>query len=98
MIAALAQAPTPDGVSTETVTISGDDGNDVTLYISRPAASPSTLPCVVHLHGGAMASLSATDTGYVRWRDNLAATGLVVVGVEFRNSAGKLGPHPYPAA
>ena len=27
-----------------------------------------------------MAFLSATDTGYVRWRDNLAATGLVVVG------------------
>ena len=28
---------------------------------------------------------------------HLAATGLVVVGIEFRNSAGKLGPHPYPA-
>jgi acetyl esterase/lipase len=44
-----------------------------------------------------MAFGSATDTGFVRWRDNLTATGLVVVGVEFRNSAGKLGPHPYPA-
>ena len=32
-----------------------------------------------------------------RWREHLAATGLVVVGVEFRNSAGKLGVHPYPA-
>ena len=30
-------------------------------------------------------------------REYLAATGLVVVGVEFRNSGGKLGPHPYPA-
>jgi len=98
VLIALAQAAqAPDGVSTETVTISGDDGNDVTLYISRPTSPPSTLPCVVHLHGGGMAFLSATDTGYVRWRDNLAATGLVVVGVEFRNSAGKLGPHPYPA-
>ncbi len=44
-----------------------------------------------------MTTLSATNTGYVRWRDNLAATGLVVVGVEFRNAGGKLGPHPYPA-
>ena len=97
-LSALAQvAPSPVGVSSETVTISGDDGNDVTLYISRPTTSPPALPCVVHLHGGGMASLSATDTEYVRWRDNLAATGLVVVGVEFRNSSGKLGPHPYPA-
>jgi acetyl esterase len=95
---ALAQsAPVSAGVTTETVTITGNDGNDVALYISRAAASSaSTLPCIVHVHGGGMAFLSAADTGYVRWRDNLAATGLVVVGVEFRNSAGKLGPHPYP--
>jgi acetyl esterase/lipase len=52
---------------------------------------------VVHLHGGAMAFLGAADIGYMRGREYLAATGLVVVGVEFRNSAGKLGPHPYPA-
>jgi acetyl esterase len=97
VLTALAQSePVPEGISSETITISGDDGNDVTLYISRPATS-STLPCVVHLHGGGMAFLSAADTNYAHWRDNLAATGLVVVGVEFRNSAGKLGPHPYPA-
>ena len=29
---------------------------------------------------------------YGRYRDELAATGLVVVGVEFRNGAGVLGP------
>lgn len=34
---------------------------------------------------------------YARLRDELAATGLVVVGVEFRNAAGVLGPHPFPA-
>ena len=34
---------------------------------------------------------------YTRWRDELAARGAVVVGVEFRNSSGVLGPHPYPA-
>jgi acetyl esterase/lipase len=32
-----------------------------------------------------------------RWRDELAAQGAVVIGVEFRNAAGKLGNHPYPA-
>jgi acetyl esterase/lipase len=41
--------------------------------------------------------LSAADAGYVRWRDELAALGTVVVGVEFRNGAGRLGPHPFPA-
>ena len=67
------------------------------MYISRPDAGDGVLPCVVHLHGGAMAFLSAADIWYMRGREYLAATGLVVVGVEFRNSAGKLGPHPYPA-
>ena len=33
----------------------------------------------------------------MHWRDDLAATGMVVVGVEFRNAAGALGPHPFPA-
>jgi acetyl esterase/lipase len=90
-------APTAEGVATETTTITGVDDNDITLYITRPSAVSSALPCIVHLHGGGMAFGSATDLGYVRWRENLAATGLVVVGVEFRNSGGKLGPHPYPA-
>lgn len=98
LLTALAEkAPLADGVKTETVTIKGDEGNDITLYISKPSDAQSKLPCIVHLHGGGMAFGSATDLGYVRWRDNLAATGLVVVGVEFRNSGGKLGPHPYPA-
>ncbi len=63
----------------------------------RPADARGPLPCVYHLHGGGMAILQASDPGYVRWRDELAATGLVVVGVEFRNSSGRLGPHPFPA-
>ncbi|MDR3663898.1 MAG: alpha/beta hydrolase fold domain-containing protein [Mycobacterium sp.] len=89
--------PPVPGVSTSTTTISGVDGNDVTLYISRPDTADRALPCVVHLHGGGMAILAASDPGYRYIRESLAATGLVVVGVEFRNSAGKLGAHPYPA-
>jgi acetyl esterase len=34
---------------------------------------------------------------YRRWRDELAAAGSVVVGVEYRNGGGRLGPHPFPA-
>ncbi|KUI15288.1 alpha/beta hydrolase [Mycobacterium sp. GA-1285] len=90
--------PAVSGVTTSTTTIPGPDGNDITLYISRPdddAGDP--LPAVVHLHGGGMAIGSAADTGYVRIRESLAATRLLVVGVEFRNSGGRLGPHPFPA-
>jgi acetyl esterase len=88
--------PIAEGVTTTTVTIPGGDGQDLTLYVSRPDTAVA-LPCVVHLHGGGMAILSAADTGIMRGRESLAATGVVVVGVEFRNSAGKLGVHPYPA-
>ncbi|PRC41356.1 alpha/beta hydrolase, partial [Mycobacterium sp. ITM-2017-0098] len=92
-----ANAPAPTGVSTMTRTITGVDGNDITIYVSRQDDATGPLPGVVHLHGGGMAIGSAADVGYIRLREALAATGLVVVGVEFRNSGGKLGPHPYPA-
>lgn len=88
--------PEAPGVTTTTTTMAGADGNDVTLYISRPEAG-GALPAIVHLHGGGMAIASAADPMYTRVREYLASTGLVVVGVEFRNSGGKLGPHPFPA-
>lgn len=89
--------PTVDCVTTTSTTISGTDGNDITLYVSRPSRVDTALPCVVHTHGGAMAMCSAADISYMRVREYLAATGLVVVGVEFRNSGGRLGAYPYPA-
>jgi acetyl esterase/lipase len=86
------------GVSIETLSIPGVDGNDIVLYVHRPTAGvDGPLPCVVHLHGGGMVVLAAADPSYVHWRNLLAATGMVVVGVEFRNGGGKLGPHPFPA-
>lgn len=90
-------AGVPEGVSTTTSTITGVDGNDITLFITRPDHADGALPGIVHLHGGGMAIGSAADVAYMTLRGHLAATGLVVVGVEFRNSGGKLGPHPYPA-
>jgi acetyl esterase/lipase len=89
--------PVVEGVTTTTAAITGADGNDIILYVSRPGGADGPLPAVVHLHGGGMATNSATDTAYVRIREYLAATGIVVIGVEFRNSGGRLGPHPYPA-
>jgi len=85
------------GVESRAEHITGVDGNDIPLYIHRPINATGVLPCIVHTHGGGMVMLQAADPSYVRWRDELAATGLVVVGVEFRNGAGVLGSHPFPA-
>jgi len=90
-------APAPSGVTTTTVTIPGGDGNKLTLFVSRPSSSSGLLPAVVHFHGGGMAIGSAADAAYRHLREALAATGLVTVGVEFRNSGGRLGAHPFPA-
>ena len=92
-----ANTPPTTGVSSRAETITGVDGNDITLYIHTPDGVDGPLPCIVHTHGGGMAILKASSPNYVKWRDDLAATGLVVIGVEFRNAAGELGPHPFPA-
>ena len=97
--ALLAGLPAVEGVSRQTVTVTGEDDNEISLHIHRPVgrAGNEKLPCVVHFHGGGGVILSAADACYERWRDELAAHGAVVVGVEFRNAAGKLGNHPFPA-
>lgn len=89
--------PPVEGVVRTIEVIKGVDGNDITLYLHRPEQADGPLPGVLHLHGGGMTILSAAGSSYQRWRDHLAASGLVVCGVEFRNASGKLGPHPFPA-
>jgi acetyl esterase len=75
----------------------GSDGNEIPLLIHRPEVTKGPVPAVLHLHGGGCVMGSAEDEHYVRWRDELAALGVVVIGVEFRNGAGRLGVHPFPA-
>jgi acetyl esterase len=87
--------PVP-GVTTETITVPARDGHQIALYVHRPTTASGPLPCVYHIHGGGMVLIEAAGPCYQLWRSELAATGLVVIGVEFRNAAGKLGPHPYP--
>jgi acetyl esterase len=86
-----------DGVEATQTTIVGVDGNNVELYIHRPTSTTGPVPCVVHLHGGGMTLLMATEPVFIHLRNELAATGVVVIGVEFRNAGGKLGDHPFPA-
>jgi acetyl esterase len=85
------------GIERSTLTVPAPDGHEITVYVHRPSAATGPLPGVLHLHGGGGVMMSASDANYVRWRDELAALGLVVLGVEFRNGAGRLGPHPFPA-
>jgi acetyl esterase/lipase len=90
-------APVP-GVTSEAVTIESTHGGpEIPVFVHRPADADWPLPIVVHIHGGGMTLLTAGDPVYARERDELAATGLIVLGVEFRNAAGKLGNHPFPA-
>lgn len=95
--ALFADLPPVANVTRRTEVIKGVDGNDINLYIHTPQHVSGPLPCVYHMHGGGMVVLTAAGPSYVRWRDELAATGMVVVGVEFRNGGGKLGNYPFPA-
>jgi acetyl esterase/lipase len=85
-------------ITTETIP-SQPDGNRINLRIIRPEGS-EVLPCVVYLHGGAMAYWSCFDGPYRAWGKIIAANGVTVVMVDFRNS---LAPSsvpevaPYPA-
>ncbi|MEY3617961.1 MAG: hypothetical protein RL726_659 [Actinomycetota bacterium] len=84
-------------IHNETVT-SQPDGNSITLRVLRPDTD-EVLPCVYYIHGGGMASLSCFDGNYSGWGKLLAAKGVVVVMVEFRNavtpsSLPEVGPFP----
>ena len=92
-----ADLPEIENVERRTEVIKGPDGNEIRLYIHQPKDASGPSPCVYHIHGGGMAILQATDSQFPRWRDELSALGMVVVGVEFRNAAGELGNHPFPA-
>ena len=98
LFVALAEGlPPVENLERRTEVIKGVDGNEIKLYIHKPKNASGTLPGVYHIHGGGMALLQASGPLYAYWRDKLAEQGMVAVGVEFRNAAGVLGNHPYPA-
>ncbi|SDD29819.1 Acetyl esterase/lipase [Geodermatophilus telluris] len=78
-------------------TTTGVDGNEIRLHVYRPAGSAGPLPGLVYLHGGGMTILEAANRVHVRWSEDLAATGMVVVTVDFRNAWTADGAHPFPA-
>ena len=64
--------------------VSEPDGNTVKLQVIRPE-SDVPLPGVYYIHGGGMASMSCFDGMYRGWGKHIAANGVVVVMVDFRN-------------
>ena len=93
------ELPGDDAIEVEhsSRTITGVDGTEITLHVYRPAGTDGPLPCTVYIHGGGMVILQAHNKVHRRWSTDLAATGMVVVGVDFRNAGGAAGLHPFPA-
>ncbi len=75
-----------DGLKTETLTFeSQPDGNSVKIQYIRPDTD-EVLPCVYYIHGGGMMLFSCFYENYAAWGRMLAAQGVAVAMVDFRNS------------
>ena len=65
--------------------VSEPDGNSINLQVIRPDYDEA-VACVYYIHGGGMAALSCYDGMYRGWGKIIAANGVAVVMVDFRNS------------
>lgn len=65
--------------------VSQPDGNTINMQFIRPEGD-AALPCVYYIHGGGMASLSCYLGNYRAWGKIIAAQGVAVAMVDFRNS------------
>jgi acetyl esterase len=73
------------GLSIKTVTFdSSPDGNQISIQYIRPKGE-EVLPCVYYIHGGGMQVMSAFDGIYKAWGRIIAAEGVAVAMVDFRN-------------
>ena len=87
------------GLRTEVRTfVSAPDGNTIKVNVIRPDTD-EILPCVYYIHGGGMQTMSAFNGMYRAWGRIIAAQGVVVAMVDFRNavrasSAPEVAPYP----
>ncbi len=77
---------------------SDPDGNTVKVQFIRPEGD-EVLPCVYYIHGGGMMTMSAFDGMYRAWGKVIAAQGVAVAMIDFRNcldpsSAPEVEPFP----
>lgn len=79
--------------------VSEPDGNTLKLCLIRPQ-SPDPVPCVYYIHGGGMATMSCYYGNYQAWGRMIAANGVAVAMIDFRNAVSPSSvPEvaPYPA-
>jgi len=65
--------------------VSAPDGNTIHVSIMRPQGVEAPA-CVVYLHGGGMQTMSCFNGMYQAWGRIIAAQGVAVVMVDFRNA------------
>src|SRR3989440_5097865 len=61
------------------------DGNSINIRLIRPD-NDDVLPCVYYIHGGGMQAMSCYDGNYRAWGRIIAAQGVAVAMVDFRNA------------
>jgi acetyl esterase len=91
-------APSKGLTVTEHTVVSSPDGNKINIRFIRPDGD-DVVPCVYYIHGGGMATMSCYDGNYRAWGKILAAQGVAVAMVDFRNavvasSADEVAPYP----
>jgi acetyl esterase/lipase len=74
------------------------DGNTIKVRFIRPEGE-DVVPCVYYIHGGGMQTMSCYDGNYRAWGRIIAAHGVAVAMVDFRNaltpsSAEEVAPYP----
>jgi acetyl esterase len=78
-------APSAGLTVTEHAITSQPDGNTINVRFIRPD-SQAPLPCVYYIHGGGMQSMSCYYGNYRAWGRMIAAQGVAVAMVDFRNA------------
>jgi acetyl esterase/lipase len=61
------------------------DGNAINIRFVRPEGT-DPLPCIYYIHGGGMQIMSCYDGNYRAWARIIAAHGVAVAMVDFRNA------------
>jgi acetyl esterase/lipase len=78
-------APSAGLTLTEYRVASQPDGNMINIRFVRPQGD-EVLPCVYYIHGGGMQIMSCYDGNYRAWARIIAAQGVAVAMVDFRNA------------
>lgn len=78
-------APSQGLAITEHKVTSAPDGNTINIRFIRPDHA-RVVPCVYYIHGGGMQSMSCYDPMYRAWGRMIAANGVAVAMVDFRNA------------